>query len=315
MAAKLNEIAVFIEVARKRSFVRAAEQLGASVSAVSRSVGALETRLGVRLLQRTTRSVGLTEAGGAYFGRCESLLAELESAEAEASALGEELRGRLRISAATGFGMVQLVPALPEFLAQHPRLTVDLDLSNRYVDLVEERFDVAIRVGELRDSRLVARRLGPNRRILAAGPGYLKTRGMPDQPHELVEHACLILDIGDHPERWDLRRRSGTTTVEVAGPLRSNNALALHDACRRGAGIALLPEFVLAEDIGVGRVQRVLPAWSTQEQGIYAIYPGHRFIPAKVNAFVNYFAQRLRTQGTSARSGHSPIARRRPIYR
>jgi DNA-binding transcriptional LysR family regulator len=158
--------------------------------------------------------VGLTEAGSAYFGRCESLLAELESAEAEASALGEELRGRLRISAATGLGMVQLVPALPEFLAKHPRLTVDLDLSNRYVDLVEERFDVAIRVGELRDSRLVARRLGPNRRILA----------------------------------------------------------------------------------GVGRVRHVLPAWSTQEQGIYAIYPGHRFIPAKVSAFVDYFAQWLRAQ-------------------
>src|SRR5246127_1745759 len=207
MSARLDEIAVFIEVVRKRSFVRAAEQLGASVSAVSRSVAALEARLGVRLLQRTTRSVGLTEAGSAYFSRCEALLSELESAEAEASALGEDLQGRLRVSAPSGLGMTHLVPALPEFLARHPKLTVDLDLSNRFVDLVEERYDFAIRTGTLRDSRLVARKLAPNRRLLAASRAYLERRGAPRHPRELEQHACLVLDITDHPERWDLQRR------------------------------------------------------------------------------------------------------------
>jgi DNA-binding transcriptional LysR family regulator len=297
MSARLDEIAVFIEVVRKRSFVRAAEQLGASVSAVSRSVAALEARLGVRLLQRTTRSVGLTEAGGAYFSRCEALLAELESAEAEASALGDELQGRLRVSAPSGLGMTHLVPALPEFLARHPKLTVDLDLSNRFVDLVEERYDLAIRTGTLRDSRLVARRLGSNRRRLAASRDYLARHGAPRHPRELARHACLVLDITDHPDRWDLQRRGETAAMNVSGPLRSNNALALHDACSRGLGIALLPGFALAEDFAAGRLVHVLPQWATEEQGIYAIYPGYRFIPAKVRALVDYFAGKLAARG------------------
>ena len=294
MAARLNEIGVFIEVARKRSFIRASEQLGASVSAVSRSVAALEARLGVRLLQRTTRSVGLTEAGGAYFRRCETLLSELESAEAEASALGEELQGRLRVSAATGLGMTHLVPAVPEFLSRHPRLSIDLNLSNRYVDLVEEQFDVAFRVGALGDSRLVARRLAPNRRVLAASADYVARRGTPRHPRELAACACLVLDVGDHPTRWELHRRGVSVTTPVQAVLRSNHALALHDACRRGAGIALLPEFVVAEDFAAGRLQPVLPAWASQEQGIFAIYPGYRFVPRKVAAFVDYFEERLR---------------------
>ncbi len=297
MSARLDEIAVFIEVVRKRSFVRAAEQLGASVSAVSRSVAALEARLGVRLLQRTTRSVGLTEAGSAYFSRCEALLAELESAEAEASALGEELQGRLRVSAATGLGMTHLVPALPEFLARHPKLTVDLDLSNRFVDLVEERYDLAIRTGTLRDSRLVARRIGSNRRRLAASRDYLRRHGAPRHPRELEQHACLVLEIGDRPDRWDLQRRGETAAVGVTGPLRSNNALALRDVCARGLGIALLPGFALAEDFADGRLVHVLPQWATEEQGIYAIYPGYRFIPAKVRALVDYFAGKLAARG------------------
>ena len=297
MSARLDEIAVFIEVVRKRSFVRAAEQLGASVSAVSRSVAALEARLGVRLLQRTTRSVGLTEAGSAYFSRCEALLSELESAEAEASALGDELQGRLRVSAPSGLGMTHLVPALPEFLVRHPRLTVDLDLSNRFVDLVEERYDLAIRTGSLRDSRLVARKLGPNRRVLAASRDYLERRGTPRHPRELGQHACLVLDITDHPDRWDLQRRGETLAVNVTGPLRSNNALALHDACMRGLGIALLPRFALSADFAAGRLQQVLPQWATEEQGIYAIYPGYRFIPAKVRALVDYFAEKLAGSG------------------
>ena len=189
--------------------------------------------------------------------------------------------------------MTHLVPALPEFLMRHPRLIVDLDLSNRFVDLVEERYDLAIRTGSLRDSRLVARRIGPNRRLLAASRDYLERRGTPRQPRELAQHACLVLNIGDRPERWDLVRRGVTEAVAVSGPLHSNNALALLDACRRGLGIGLLPAFMLGEDLAAGRLQQVLPAWSTEEQGIYAIYPGYRFIPAKVRALVEHFAEKL----------------------
>ncbi len=294
MRGRLEEMTAFIEVARRRSFIRAAEQLEVSVSVISRAVAALETRLGARLLQRTTRTVGLTEAGRAYFTRCESLLAELTSADLEAGAQTAELRGRLRVSVATGLGMTHLVPALPEFLSKHPGLTLDLHVSNRFVDLIDERFDVAIRVGSLGDSRLVARRLAPNRRLLAASSSYRSRHGLPDHPDELRQHACLVLDIGEHPERWDLCRRSSSVGVPVEAILRCNQAPALLEACRQGAGIALLPAFMLETEFAARRLLHVLPTWATREQGIYAIYPDRRLIPAKVTAFVDYVAGCLR---------------------
>ncbi len=294
MRGRLEEMTAFIEVARRRSFVRAAEQLEVSVSVISRAVSALETRLGARLLQRTTRSVGLTEAGAAYFARCDALLAELTSADLEAGAKTAELRGRLRVSVATGLGMTHLVPALPEFLSKHPGLTLDLHVSNRFVDLIDERFDVAIRVGSLGDSRLVARRLAPNRRLLAASAGYRSRHGLPAHPDELRNHACLVLDIGEHPERWDLCRRTASVGIPVEAILRCNQAPALLEACRQGAGIALLPAFMLETEFAARRLLHVLPTWATREQGIYAIYPDRRLIPAKVTAFVEYIAGCLR---------------------
>jgi DNA-binding transcriptional LysR family regulator len=297
VSGKLEELTAFIEVARRRSFVRAAEQLEMSVSVVSRAVAALETRLGVRLLQRTTRSVNLTEAGEKYFIRCETLVAELSSAELEATAQGAELRGRLRVSVATGLGMTHLVPALPEFLARHPALTLDLHVSNRFVDLIDERFDVAIRVGTLSDSRLVARRLAPNRRVLAASASYRSRRGLPEQPAELKDHPCLVLDVGEHPDRWDLCRRNTTVSVAVEDLMRCNQAPALLEACHQGVGIALLPAFMLTAEFAARRLVHVLPTWATQEQGIYAIYPGRRLVPAKVTAFVDYVAEQLQRSG------------------
>ena len=291
---RLAEINAFVEVGRRLSFVRAADQLGLHVSAVSRAVAALETRLGVRLLQRTTRQVGLTEAGRAHLARCEALLAELQEAESAASALGGALRGTLRVSAPTGLGLTHITPALADFLAEHPHLALDLHLSNRNVDLVEEGFDLAIRVGALRDSRLAARRLGDSRRILVASPGYVERHGAPRRAAELASHACLVLDVGALPERWMLQRRGGRSTVRANTALRSNNALALLDACRAGAGIALLPHFAVTADMAARRLLHLLPAWAAAEQGIFAIYPGNRFIPAKVRAFVDFLDDRLR---------------------
>jgi len=292
---RIAQINAFVEVGRRLSFVRAAEQLGLHVSAVSRAIAALETRLGVRLLQRTTRQVGLTEAGRAHLVRCEALLAELQDAESVASALGGSLRGSLRVSAPSGLGLTHITPLIAEFLALHPLLLLDLHLSNRNVDLVEEGFDLAIRVGALRDSRLIARRLGESRRVLAASPAYLDRRGEPRRPADLAAHACLVLDIGTLPERWLLQQRGARAEVRANTQLRSNNALALLDACRADAGIALLPHFVVTADFAQGRLRQVLPRWSGGEQGIFAIYPGNRFIPAKVRAFVDFVEQRLRT--------------------
>lgn len=286
----------FVEVARSRSFVRASEHLQVSVSAVSRAVASLESRLGVRLLQRSTRRVGLSEAGRLHLARCEGLLAELADAEAAVSERNTALRGVLRASVPGGFGLTHLTPILPEFLRDHPQLSLDLQMTNRFVDLIEEGYDVAIRVGILRDSRLAARKLGSNRRILVASPEYLREHAEPRNPDDLRDHPCLILDIGDRPENWVLESKAKRHAITVSGPLRSNHVLALRSAALQGAGIGLLPSFSLTDALADGSLVRVLPKWQTPEQGIYAVYPSHRLIPAKVRAFVDFIGSRLQPE-------------------
>jgi DNA-binding transcriptional LysR family regulator len=295
---RLEQLSAFVEVARRQSFAQAARQLDRHVSAISRAVAALEGRLGVRLLQRTTRRVTLSDAGRDYFKRCETLLAELEGADAEVRERAASLRGTLRVSAATGAGQTLIGPLVPEFLAAHPLMTLDLQLSNRYVDLIEEGYDLALRVGTLAaDSRLVVRRLAPTRRVLLASPAYLAQRGSPRTPQQLREHSCLVLDIGARPRNWELQRGRTQTAIDVAGPLHSNNAFVLLAACRSGAGIGLLPASVAGSDVRSGALRHVLPGWSSTEQGIYAVYPSSRFTPAKVRAFVDFIAARLRGSG------------------
>ena len=294
MTDRLSEIAAFVEVSRQRSFVRAAEHLEMSVSRVSRAVAALEARLGVRLLQRSTRRVALSEAGRLHVARCEALLAELVDAEAAISERNTALRGSLRVSVPSGFGLTHLAPMLPDFLRTHPQLSIELQMSNRFVDLIEEGYELAIRVGTLRDSRLAARKLATNRRVLVAAPAYLREHGSPRHPRELAQRACLVLDIGEHPDHWSLLHKDSRHAVRVSGPLRSNNVLALRTACVAGLGIGLLPRFALGEQIADGALVPVLARWQSAEQGIYAVYPSHRFIPAKVRAFVDFIESRLR---------------------
>jgi DNA-binding transcriptional LysR family regulator len=295
---RFEQLSAFVEVARRQSFAQAARALDRHVSAVSRAVAALENRLGVRLLQRTTRRVTLSDAGRDYFKRCETLLAEFDGADAEVRDLAASLRGTLRVSAATGAGQSLIAPIVPRFLAAHPLLTLDLQLTNRYVDLVEEGYDLALRVGTLAaDSRLVVRRLLPTRRILLASAAYLERRGSPGHPQELREHACLVLDIGGRPQLWALGRARTHAVIDVDGPLRSNNAFVLLRACRDGLGVSLLPETVARDDLRRGGLRRVLPGWVSAEEGIYAVYPSARFIPAKVRAFVDFVAAVLRAAG------------------
>jgi DNA-binding transcriptional LysR family regulator len=295
---RYDQLSAFVEVGRQQSFAQAARHLERHVSGVSRAVAALENRLGVRLLQRTTRRVTLSDAGREYFKRCETLLAELEGAEAEVREQAASLRGTLRVSAATGAGQSLIAPIVPEFLAAHPQMALDLQLSNRYVDLLEEGFDVALRVGTLAaDSRLVVRRLAPTRRVLLASPAYLERHGNPRTPEQLTGHSCLILDIGNRPRRWELQHGRTALAVDVSGPLHSNNAFVLLTACRSGAGIGLLPASVASADVRRSELARVLPQWSSTEQGIYAVYPSARFIPVKVRTFVEFVAARLRGSG------------------
>ncbi len=223
------------------------------------------------------------------------MLAEFDSADAAARDLSASPRGVLRVSAASGFGLTRLITVVPEFLAAHPHVSIDLQLSNRYVDLIEEGYDLAIRVGTLTDSRLVARQIAPSRRILVASPAYLTRHGNPRKAAALAEHACLVLEVGAHPQRWELLQRGERTAIDVKGPLRSNNAIALLGACRGGLGISLLPEFAVAAALRGGELKRVLPGWAAVEQGIFALYPTARFVPAKVRAFVDFLAQKLGT--------------------
>ena len=311
MGDRFDELSAFIEVARRHSFVQAARQLDRHVSAVSRAVAALEARLGVRLLQRTTRRVALSEAGRAYFTRCEALLAEFDGADDAARDLGSTPRGVLRVSAASGFGLTHLIRLVPDFLAAHPHVTIDLQLSNRYVDLIEEGYDLAVRVGTLADSRLVARRLAPSRRILVASPAYLARAGVPRKVAVLAQHACLALEVGTHPLRWDLQQRDQRASVEARGPLRSSNAVALLAACRSGLGISLLPEFAVAADVRGGTLVRVLSGWATEEQGIYAVYPTARFVPVKVRAFVDFLVERLHAPAALPARPDAPARRLR----
>jgi len=292
---RLQQLSAFVEVARAQSFAQAARQLERHTSAVSRAVAALENRLGVRLLQRTTRRVTLSDAGRGYFKRCEALLAEFEGADAAVRDHAASLRGTLKVSVATGAGQTLLAPLLAEFLLAHPALTLDLQMSNRYVDLVEEGYDLALRVGSLgADSRLVVRRLAASRRVLVASPAYLAGRASPRTPAELGAHACLTLEAGPRPRHWQLQRGRARAALDVTGPLRSNNSLALRHACRDGLGVSLLPQFVVAADVANGALRRVLPGWTSAEQGIYAVYPSARFIPAKVRVFVDFVAARVR---------------------
>ncbi len=295
---RFEQLSAFVEVARGQSFARAARHLERHVSAVSRAVAALENRLGVRLLQRTTRRVTLSDAGRDYFKRCETLLAELDGADAEVRDSAASLRGSLRVSAATGAGQTLIAPIVPLFLAAHPLMGIDLQLSNRYVDLIEEGYDLALRVGTLAaDSRLVVRRLASTRRVLVASPAYLERRGKPRTPQQLTEHACLVLDAGPRPRRWELQRGRMQLAVDVTGPLHSNNSFVLLTACKSDSGIGLLPASVATADVRTGELMRVLTAWSSAEQGIYAVYPTARFIPAKVRAFVEFVAVQLRGSG------------------
>jgi len=294
---RFEQLSAFVEVARWQSFAQAARHLDRHTSAVSRAVAALENRLSVRLLQRTTRRVTLTDAGRDYFKRCETLLAEFDEADAQVRERAASLRGTLRVSVATGAGQTLIAPIVPTFLAAHPGVSLDLQMSNRYVDLVDEGYDLALRVGSLAaDSRLVVRRLGPHRRVLVANAAYLERAGTPRTPQQLRDHACVVLDIGTRPRHWELERGRARAAVDVAGPLHSNNAFTLLIACRDGLGISLLPEFIAREDLSRGALRRVLPGWAGAESGIYAVYPSARFIPAKVRAFVDFVGARLRAR-------------------
>jgi DNA-binding transcriptional LysR family regulator len=288
----LDGVAAFARVVETGNFSAAARRLRISKSATSAHVQRLEERLGVRLLHRTTRRISLTEAGAAYYRHCARIVAEAEAAEQAAKALQREPRGMLSISAPDTFGPMHVAPAIPEFLARFPDLAIDISLSPRHVDLVQEGLDLAIRIGTLKDSPLVVRRLAPSRFVLCAAPAYLKKRGVPRVADDLLRHACLGTSVLPWGDEWLVGAR-GEHRIAARGALRSNSAEILRGAALSGLGIALLPSWAVGDDLRSGALTRVLPGCEPPPSAVYAVYPSNRLMSAKVRAFVDHLARRV----------------------
>jgi len=290
-AGDLAGLAAFVVLAEAGSFVGAAQRLGRDPTSVSRRLQALEARLGVRLAERTTRRVTLTEAGRAFLDRVRPLLEELRAAESHAAALATgEPEGRLRIALPATFGRLWIAPRLHDFLERHPRVTVEAQFSNAYVDLVGEGFDVAVRLGALPDSRLVARKVADRRRLLCAAPSYLARRGAPQTPADLAMHACLRFTGKTNPHMWEFfDERGGLHVVPVSGPLASDEAEALVAAGVAGAGVVYATDWLVGRELADGRLAPLLPDWRMPDEGgVYVVTPSRRGLPSKTRAFVDW---------------------------
>ena len=291
---KLSDVAVFVQVVGSGSFTAAAEALGLSKAVVSKYVSRLEDRLGARLLHRTTRRLSLTEVGAAFHDRARQALEAIDEAEQEVSRLQGEPRGTLRLNAPMSFGILHIAPALPGLLARHPGLAVELNLDDRQVDLVAGGYDLAVRIAELPDSTLVARRLAPCRHVVCAAPAYLARHGTPAVPGDLAGHNCLAYRYQDSPREWRFRTPEGRyVAVPVRGDLNANSGLALREAALAGLGIILTPTFTVGDALREGRLVALLPGHATLETAVYAVYPERRHLSPKVHAFIAYFSERF----------------------
>lgn len=287
----LTDIAIFVKVVELASFTAAADALGMSQPVVSKAVTRLEEKLGARLLNRTTRRLSLTEAGSELYGRSVRALAEIENAELEVARFQTEPRGLLRVSAPMSFSILHLGPAIQAFLTRFPGVALELNLDDRQVDLVEEGFDVAVRIGRLQDSNLIARKIAPCRQVLCASPAYLAQRGEPERPEDLLEHSCILYSLLSAPREWRLVGPEGKLhTVPINGSIQSNNGLVNRAAALAGGGIVLLPTFYLGEQLRSGTLKPVLCKFKPQELAVYAVYPERRNLMPKVRAFVDFLA-------------------------
>jgi len=290
---RLLAMRVFQKVAELGSFSAAADQLDMSKSAVSKTVRALEDHLGAKLLHRTTRRLSLTDTGTRYVAQTARLLGDLAEIEAEAASERATPRGRLRVNAPMSFGLLHVAPLVASLLRTHPELEIDLTLNDRVVDLVDEGYDLAIRIGQLPDSSLIARKLGESELVVVASAAYLAAAPPLEVAADLAAHACLIYAYGRWREEWRLVEQGRTVAVRVRGPLRANNGEALAAAAVDGLGIALLPDFIAAPALADGRLVRVLPAASGGTLPIHALYPPNHHPLAKLRAFVDHLRRHL----------------------
>lgn len=291
---RIKAMEVLVAVVDRGGFTPAADALGMTRASASKIVQQLEDVLGVRLLHRTTRRVSPTEIGQAYCERAKGILAELKEAEALAQQQSLQPTGTLRINAPVSFGILNLGPVVAEFMARHPALRVEFDLSDRFVDLVDEGYDAAIRIANLGDTSLVARRLATSHAELVAAPQYLKRFGMPGHPRDLKDHICL--GYGAHPgaELWRLHGPDGEHLVRAGERLSTNNGDFLAHAAAGALGIALLPGFIARPHLEQGRIVPVMPAYRPRPLDINLVYPGRRYLSAKVRLFAEFMSEQFR---------------------
>ena len=291
---KFSEMAAFTAVVDHGSFVRAADALGLSKTAVSRLVGELEGRLGARLLHRTTRRLSLTPEGEVFHERCRQLLGDVAEAEAELSAHAGEAIGRLRINVPVTFGLLHLAPLWPAFMARHPKVELDITLADRMVDLVDEGYDMAVRIARLPTSSLISRRLTATRMVLCASPAYLRRHGTPAHPSELAQHAVITYTLLAMGERWEFDGPEGPISVKVTPRMRTNSGDTCCAAALQDQGLVLQPSFLVGTHLASGALVEVLPAYRSFESGVYAVYPSRKHLTPKVRALIDFLVEAFR---------------------
>jgi len=291
---RVTSIQLFIRIVETGSFSKGASEVSVAQSTATKAVAALELRLGARLLHRSTRGVTPTAVGALYYDKCKLIAREIEEADNLATLLQSQVGGTLRISTSVAFGRRVMVPLVLRYMHQHPEVTIDLSVDDRYANLVEQGMDLAIRMGRLADSTLGARYLGRNPWVMVAAPAYLHEHPAPQVPTDLAEHACLIYSSVQGDERWNFTGPNGREfSVPVKGPLRSNSLSALLAAARDGMGLAIMPWYAARESVSAGVVQPVLHDHVLPTQEIHAVFPSPKLVPSRVTSFISYLQQAL----------------------
>jgi DNA-binding transcriptional LysR family regulator len=285
LAADLNEIAIFVRVAQLRSFSAAARSLQLPVSTVSRKISDMENRLGVSLMKRTTRKLNLTEHGAAFYDRCAPLVSGIEEAQNAMTSSNAEPEGELHLSAPQALARGEFMEFISEFLSRHPKVGINLEITNQFADLVGTSVDLAIRFGELADSTVVARKLGVSHRVLVASPAYLKRKGTPREVREVEKHDCVLFSSKKGEAIWTLQNGRNRVRLNVSGPVAANNFETVNELAVRGHGLALLPQSYAARAQG-GELRQVLPQWRSLAIPVHAVHLNRKLAPAKVRAFL-----------------------------
>jgi len=291
---RITGVQLFARIVETGSFSKASADLGVTQPTATKHVAALEAKLGARLLNRNTRGVSATEIGALYYEKCKTIQRELEEADNLASLLQSKVGGQLRVSTSVAFGRRVLTPLALRFMVEHPGISIDLSFEDRYVNLVEQGIDLALRMGRLADSSLGARYLGTNPWLVAGSPAYLARTGVPLTPTDLSRHACLVYSSVQGDDRWQFTdAQNQGHTVVVHGPLRSNNLSAVLAAARAGHGLAALPWYVARESVADGSLTPVLEAYVLPVQELHAVYPSPKLVPSKVAAFIAFLQEAL----------------------